>query len=209
MKRCPQCAAELETPVGCAACGALLSVSAATSPFEIFGMPVSFDVDPAELRRRLLRFSRLVHPDFHARGTAETKRMAEHDSAALNSSHEILADDVQRADWLIAHLGGPSEKDVREMPKAFLMEVLEWNELLENARGAPPSAEMDAELRELEATLRSNRSLAIQTLGRLLSPIPGRASPRLAEARHELNAIRYIDRALEEIEALRLSRASR
>jgi molecular chaperone HscB len=218
MARCPECAAELETPLGCAACSTLFELAHEPTPFEIFGLRASYDVDQAALRRQLLKLGRLTHPDFFATRSHELKARAEHASALLNAAHETLADDVRRADWLVHWLGGPDENELREMPKPFLLEVLEWNERLEAARAS--SEPIVAELDEIEASLREQRQSIADSIRRALSPLPEKGpekaperssahgSERLRVARQELNAMRYVDRALSEIEALRLSRAA-
>ena len=47
----------------------------------------------------------------------------------------------------------------------------------------------------------------LAAIGALLTPLPERGSPRLVDARRQMNAVRYIDRALDQIEELRLQRA--
>ncbi len=71
MSECPSCGVELETPLGCSACGGLLDFDVQQSPFEIFGLEPSWQIDAAELRRRLLRFSRIVHPDYFGNAAPE------------------------------------------------------------------------------------------------------------------------------------------
>ena len=208
MSRCPRCSAELETPVGCLACGAILPLGDAAEgldPFEVFGLEPASAVDAHDLRKRLLRFSRLVHPDFFATAGAEEKRRAEKASAILNTAHAILEDDASRADHLVRMLGGPDENAQREMPKEFLMEVLEWNETLEEARSGSsvPSDRLDA----LRSELVARRKRTLEAVSRLLTPLPSRGSGGLVQVRKELNAVRYVDRALGELEALRLARA--
>ena len=55
----------------------------------------------------------------------------------------------------------------------------------------------------------TNFTAGLDRIANLLDPLPERGSPRLAAARSELNALRYLDRALREIESLRLARAER
>jgi hypothetical protein len=123
----------------------------------------------------------------------------------LNSAFALLSGDASRADHLVASLGGPDELEERAMQKEFLMEVLEWNETLEEARHSE-SFSADR-VRGLRQDLESRRTQALVTVAGLLDPLPPRNSVALREARRALNVVRYIDRALYELEALRLSKS--
>jgi len=205
-RNCPRCNATLETPLGCGECNALLVADAALTPFELLGVEPRAELDTKELRARLLRFSRIVHPDFY--GTdPELRALAETNTARLNEAHGILGDDFARVDWIVKLLGGPSEADDRQMPQAFLMEVLEWNEALEEARDAD-GTQLPASLVELEPTWIGERAATLRSAIERLTPFPEREAPVLADVRKSLNAVRYLDRALRELEALRLARAA-
>ncbi len=204
MPKCPACAAPLESPVACGACQAVLPVPPGTTPFAVMGLEPGHEIDARELRRKLLRYSRLVHPDFFGNAEAATRERAEQNSALLNKAFETLSDDLRRADWLVVHRGGPREEEERSMPQAFLMEVMEWNETLEEAREQRVGSERVAELaRELDR----RRAAALEALRTHLVPLPAQGDARLRAARAQINALRYLDRALREIEALRLARA--
>jgi len=205
---CPACQAPLETPLGCRACGTLLLVEEDASPFELFGLPQAFAVDAAELKRRLLRFSRMTHPDFFGGKPTVERERAERNTALLNRAHGVVFDPASRADWLVTHGGGPSESDERAMPQAFLMEVLEWNEAVEAARAAVPGSPARAALDDLEATLRRERTTTLARIAGLLDPLPARGAQALAQARKELNALRYLEKTLADIAALRLEQAA-
>lgn len=203
MRSCPHCQAELESPLGCRACGRVLALDESVTPFELFGLPLGFDVSPELVKRRLVQSTRLVHPDFHAQASAEQRALAEHNSARLNEAHALLTDEVARADWIVRHLGGPDENAEREMPRAFLLEVLEWNESLESARAEPDSPANVSALAVLSGELIARRTTALANVARRLTPLPAHAAPALRAVRQELNALRYLDRALAEIAALR------
>lgn len=206
MPNCPACGAPLETLVACGACGEVLSVPEAASPFDVLGLEPGFALDERDLRRRLTRFSRLVHPDFHAAADAAVRGRAERNSARLNLAFDVLSDAERRADWLVVHRGGPTEESDRSMPRSFLLEVLEWNEVLEEARAA---SAVDPRVEPLAAELVARRTAGLARIAQLLDPIPARGAPALASARSELNALRYLSRALREVESLRLARAER
>lgn len=206
MALCPYCAVELETPASCPACKRPIDVDERATPFELLGIPLAFDVDVKDLRRRLLRQSRDIHPDYFGTADADVRALAEKNSARLNGAFEILADDAARADWIVRHLGGPDEQTERAMPQAFLLEVLEWNEILEESRAH--TAALDPRLAPLEAELQERRGEALTAVRALLVPLPPGGSPELKRVRQHLNAVRYVDRALSEIETLRLARAA-
>ncbi|MAF65508.1 MAG: hypothetical protein CMJ84_07605 [Planctomycetes bacterium] len=205
---CPYCEQRLETPFCCVSCGQLFRPAEEPTPFEAFGLPLNYGLDGEELDRRLLRFSRLVHPDFFATAPEEQRRIAEESTAALNGAFEILSDDARRADWVIGALGGPSAQEEKQLPREFLMEVLEWGERIEEARESPPGSETRAALDGLVSTLSRRRGQSLSQLNAALVPPPTERDPRLTEARHRLNAVHYLGRALAQLEALRLEQAS-
>ena len=202
---CPSCGAERETPLCCASCGALFEVSSAADPYELLGLPRAYAIDAKQLKRRLLQLTRRMHPDFFGTAAADQKALAERNTAILNESHEELADDLRRADGLVRRLGGPDENTERQMPQEFLMEVLEWNEALDDERSSDaPSPALD----DLEAALTARRTATLGEVSALLDPLPESGSPLLIEVRRHLNGLRYLQKTLAEIRALRLDQAS-
>lgn len=203
MTSCPECGEALWTPLGCEACGVLAQWEEAPGAFEVFGLAPAWEVDRKALRRALLQLQRLTHPD-HAGATDQAERA----NAALNHAHEVLSDAFLRADDLIRRLGGPEESAERQMPQEFLMEVLEWNEALDDAaEAAPGSAEREA-LGPLAEQLRAQREEVLSEVGAALTPLPPSGAADLGPLRRRLNAVRYLSRALERIRELRLAEAN-
>ncbi|MFT7484753.1 MAG: Fe-S protein assembly co-chaperone HscB [Candidatus Paceibacteria bacterium] len=204
MTLCPHCAEDLVTPLVCLACGELLQVSQAPSPFAALGLEPAWAVDPKDLKRRILKFSRAVHPDFFATAAESVQQRAEDASAALNAANNTLKDEFRRADWLVSFLGGPSEADERQMPQAFLMQVMDWNETLEEARESEQDSNEWRAMEALAAELKSERQENLTAIEGLLTPLPAAKASALGDARKRLNAIRYIDRTRTEIKNLQL-----
>lgn len=147
-------------------------------------------VDPVTAKKRLRRYTRLVHPDFYATAGEEQRARAEAHNARLNAAFDLIIDDMARADWIVQHLGGPTEKELGAMPQAFLMEVMEWNEILEdNAPGSQCLQNLSQELREHRDSLMGSVIAA-------LTPLPEAGAAVLLDVRKSLNALRYVDRAL-------------
>jgi molecular chaperone HscB len=206
---CPRCQAKLETPLACSACGALaeIELGAKPDPFALFGLEHAYELDAAMLKKRLLRFTRLVHPDFFAGAEAQERARAEAASAALNAAHTILSEDAARADWLVCHFGGPDEQTERSMPQSFLMEVLEWNETLEAARESAPDAPQRRAVEQLETELSQQRRKVFESIARRLGAPDARERDTLALVRQDLNAARYLDKTLAEIASLRVAQS--
>jgi molecular chaperone HscB len=172
----------------------------------VFGLVPTWSVDREALRVQLLALTRRVHPDYFV-SDDEQRALAERNTAELNAAYDVLDDDFRRADWLVRAQGGPDEKAERQMPQAFLMEVLEWNEALDEAKSAAPGSPA-RDLSALESTLRQQRDETFTSLAQLFDLLPGSGSPALTDARRLLNAARYLDRTLAEIASLRLEQAS-
>ncbi len=206
MTACPHCGVELETPLGCGACQVPLELTADPDPFSLTGISPSFNLDVEDLRARHLKISRWIHPDYFA-SAPELRALAESNTGHLNGAIEALEEPLRRADHLIGGLGGPSEAEVNDMPQVFLMEVLEWNEALEEARAAEAGSAKREAAFKLKSDLAEQRAARIDSIAELLHPLPEPKSEALSAARRELNAVRYLDRVLLELESLRLADA--
>jgi len=204
MDRCPRCGATLRTLLLCESCQALQEPVRPPTPFEALGLEPGFALDPKALQKRLRELSRGLHPDYFGTADEATRARAQHSTAELNGAFQVLADEAQRADYLVGWLGGPREDQERSMPLEFLQEVLEWNEAIEEARTSGPDSAQRKALEPLERRLASERSTLMHRVAETLTPLPPRGAPALSETRKLLNAIRYLDRALGEIAELRL-----
>ncbi len=98
--------------------------------FEIFGLPVSFDVDQALLDDRFLGLQKEVHPDRFAASTDQEKRLAMQWATLVNTANETLRSPLSRAIYLL-RLQEVELDHNPTLPPDFLMEQIELREQLD------------------------------------------------------------------------------
>ena len=166
---------------------------APADPFATLGVPRSFALEPAMLQRAYLRASAKRHPDL-AGDLAGDESI---NSAAINAARDLLADPERRAGVLLALLGGPGAGEDASLPDGFLMEILEVREEVESARGDATATA------EWESWADARRAEYIERVGSMFESVEGDASAdaqELRAIRQELNAWRYIERLIEQLD---------
>ena len=128
-----------------------------TDYFTVFGLPRKLVVDASALQRRFYELSREHHPDFHQGAAAERQAEALAQSAAVNRAYRALRDPLSRVEYLIALEEG---REVREgatdkpkAPRELLLEMLEVQEALEEAKAEGMGGEARERLRGERARL--------------------------------------------------------
>src|SRR4051812_45542025 len=101
----------------------LSDLEKARDHFELFALPRAFAIDPKALDARYIELTRATHPDF-AGADPEKQLAAMELSARVNDAHKILADDEERANYLLSLLGGPSKEEDKSLPPGFLQKML-------------------------------------------------------------------------------------
>lgn len=164
---------------------------ATDDPFETLALPARFDLDPASIERAYLGVIARTHPDQSGVRADEAA-----DAAAANRARQVLADPERRANALLARLGGPAKEQDQSLPDGFLMEMMETREAIESAfaRGEDRSR-----WREWAA---GQRRMYIARVAQLFGSLPagGASSQPLRDIRRELNAWRYVERLIEQLD---------
>ncbi|KAE9539025.1 Fe-S protein assembly co-chaperone HscB [Ursidibacter maritimus] len=122
------------------------------NPFELFNLPVQFEIDSAQLSERYLALQKSLHPDNFSASSSTEQRLAMQKSAEVNDALHILKDPILRAESIIQIHTGENrdieQKSQRDM--AFLMQQLEWRETLENIESAKNETKLTAFTQEIE-----------------------------------------------------------
>jgi len=178
-----------------------------SDPFAVLGIPRAFEVDLVALERVFKDKARQWHPDRHARGGAEARRVALQQTVALNDAYRIVKDPMKRAETLL-RLHGVAVGDESNavgadlparpppVPQALLMEIMELRMALGEAREAGDVAKIAA----LSADVRAKQAASNEALAQGLA---AGTAEGLAAASASLVALRYWKRFLDEAEGVR------
>ncbi len=167
-----------------------------SDPFSVFDLPRRFDVDADALHRRFMALTSANHPDRFA-DPVEQVEAAER-FAAINAAHQTLADPERRANCLLELLGGAAREDDKTLPDDLLMDMMQVRQRMEQA-----VAEQDqSELGRLDQWAGEQRSAHLSRIAALFEQAGSEAGDNdqpLQAIRIELNALRYIERMLEQL----------
>lgn len=98
--------------------------------FEFYGLPITFRVDEPALRQIYYRNSKKYHPDFHTLSDETQQTEMLHWSTLNNEAFQTLSDPDRRMRYILELNGLLQEGNTPELPKAFLMDMMDINEAL-------------------------------------------------------------------------------
>lgn len=162
-------------------------------PFELLALSPTFEIDEAALQRAWLRRSAALHPDRVADPAEAAAAMAH-----INDARDTLADPERRANALLARLGGPTKEQDNSLPPDFLTGMFAIREKMEEAVASSDPAER-ARFEQWAALRRAEFMKSVSDRFRALTVPPTNQS--LRDIRCELNAWRYIERLIEQLDS--------
>lgn len=98
--------------------------------FDYYGLPLSFQLDIAALRRVFLQKSKQFHPDFHTLADATQQAEAMRQSAFNNEAWSTLSDPDRRMRYLLTLKGTLGDARQEQVPQDFLMDIMALNEAI-------------------------------------------------------------------------------
>ena len=114
--------------------------------FDLFGIPVSFDIDRAQLAVQFRDLQSVFHPDRFIAGSDAERLESVKTTALINEARDTLIDARLRARYMLGLKGVDfnDEIDTSKDP-AYLMGQMELRESIEDAEhAADPFAELDS-----------------------------------------------------------------
>ena len=106
-------------------------MAAVQTHFELFELPISFEIDLQDLSQRYRELQRVVHPDKFVNASDRERLLSVEKAAAINEAYQVLKSPQRRARYML-ELQSVSFDDESDMAldPAFLMEQIELREAL-------------------------------------------------------------------------------
>ncbi|WP_345238141.1 iron-sulfur cluster co-chaperone HscB C-terminal domain-containing protein [Hymenobacter saemangeumensis] len=134
-----------------------------TNYFEFYGLPESFVLDEAALKRQYYAKSRETHPDFHATSSSENQAEMLRQATLNTDAYRTLSDSDRRMAYILAQHGLLEEGKQEQLPPDFLMDMMELNEQLMELEMEPDAA--------AQAKVADEASAISQTLDAGIAPL--------------------------------------
>lgn len=121
--------------------------------FELFGLPIGFQVDTQKLRAAFMEIQKATHPDKFAQGNPDEQEVALEQSSLANKGYTLLNQKERILPYVLEILGmlAPDEKYALEPD--FLLEMMELNEAWMDAEDATSKQAIIHQIEQIKTTL--------------------------------------------------------
>ena len=120
--------------------------------FELFGIPVSFNPNLQELKKKYYKLSFTHHPDHQA-----DQENALEKSSELNKAYNTLINENARFAYILTLHDAMPDEGKAQLPQDFLMEMMDLNENLMDLQMDPDQDKIKSlknEVEQIESTLK-------------------------------------------------------
>jgi molecular chaperone HscB len=121
--------------------------------FDFYGVPESFKLDEALIKRKFYELSKQYHPDFYVNEDEITQREILELSTLNNKAYQTLSNPAKRLEYILKLHDLVSEGAKPQLPADFLMEMMDINERLMEADSVAELGAITAEVLAVESDM--------------------------------------------------------
>lgn len=99
--------------------------------FELFGIPVQLKPDKQLVKKKYFELSKKSHPDYFINSSSTEQQTALDDSATLNKALKTLSNADETVKYVLMMKGILEEEEKYSLPPAFLMQMMDINETVD------------------------------------------------------------------------------
>jgi len=116
--------------------------------FELFNIPVSLSVDKTQLSKKFFELQKKFHPDFYSNASPDEQEEALETSAMANKALKTFQNHDSTIKYVLQLKGLLEEEEKYQLAPAFLMEVMELNEMKMDGAGDDQVQQRTGQLQE-------------------------------------------------------------
>jgi len=98
--------------------------------FELYDLPLSFQLDIVLVKKKFYELSKRYHPDFYVNESDEKQAEILELSTLNNKAYQVLSNPLKRIEYILSLHNMLAEGDKYVLPQDFLMEMMDVNEAL-------------------------------------------------------------------------------
>jgi molecular chaperone HscB len=98
--------------------------------FELYDLPISFQIDNAIVKKKFYELSKRYHPDFYVNESDEKQAEILELSTLNNKAYQVLSDPLKRIEYVLSLNNMLADGDKYVLPQDFLMDMMDVNEAL-------------------------------------------------------------------------------
>jgi molecular chaperone HscB len=161
--------------------------------FQLFDLEQGFFPDQALVKRKYYKLSRRFHPDFFVQQGDAARELAEEKLKEVHAAYAVLADPGRTMAYILGLELGLQAEEKHTLSPGFLMEMMDFNEALQEA----DTAEQRAVVREQINSKKRELYEGIEPV--LAAYQPGIVSPEaMLQIKEYYYQQKYLERLLEE-----------
>jgi len=169
--------------------------TATQNHFELFGLPVCYEVDQLKLAEHYRELQRTVHPDKFANAPDQERRLSVQRAAQINEAFQTLKSPIRRARYML-EMRGVKFDEQREtaIEPAFLMEQMELRESLAEI---PKTGDVLTKLGSLQDDIQTKVK---QLTNELVELFKDDSAEAMAKAKANMHKLQFMDKLQQEVE---------
>ena len=93
--------------------------------FELYDLPISFQIDNTLVKKKFYELSKRFHPDFYVNESQEKQAEILELSTINNKAYQVLSDPLKRIEYVLSLHDMLAEGDKYALPQDFLMDMMD------------------------------------------------------------------------------------
>ena len=126
--------------------------------FDFYGLPETFNLNDADVKKKFYQLSKQYHPDFYANEDEAKQQEILELSTLNNKAYQTLANPAKRQEYILRLHNLVSEGAKPQLPADFLMEMMDINERIMEVDSATELGSITAEVLAIEGDMNEELS---------------------------------------------------